>query len=117
MKATKTEKAEARTRILSLIEGQEKPRVYTVLRSVSSSGMSRDITLMLVDNEGDLVDITYSVAIVLGMTPRDKNGKRVLRVGGCGVDAGFQTVWNLSHTLFGDGMTERAGYILRHEWA
>lgn len=117
MKATKAEKEQARETILRHIEGQDRPRVYTVLRRVSSSGMSRDISLMVVDNDGDLVDITYHAGVLLGMTPRDTLGKRVVRVNGCGVDAGFQTVWNLSHTLYADKVSERAGYVLRHDWA
>ena len=88
--------------------------VYTVLRSVSSSGMSRKISLK-VAKEGKILDLTYYASIVLDWPLVEVNGSRALRVGGCGMDMGFHTVYELSSTLF-QGQN-RAGYVLNHNWA
>lgn len=91
--------------------------VYTVLRSVSSSGMSRTISLK-VAKEGKILDLTYYAAIVLEWPLVEVNGSRALRVGGCGMDMGFHTVYTLSRVLFREeGNTKDAGYLLNHAWA
>jgi hypothetical protein len=88
--------------------------VYTVLRSVSSSGMSRTISLK--------VARTYFASVVLGWPLVEKNGSRALRVGGCGMDMGFHTVYSLASALFRDkyeGQPDAvdAGYSLSQAWA
>jgi hypothetical protein len=91
--------------------------VYTVLRSVSSSGMSRTLSLK-VAKEGKILDLTYYAAIVLEWPLVEVNGSRALRVGGCGMDMGFHTVYTLSRVLFREeGNTKDAGYSLNHAWA
>jgi len=91
--------------------------VYTVLRSVSSSGMSRTLSLK-VAKEGKILDLTYYAAIVLEWPLVEVNGSRALRVGGCGMDMGFHTVYTLSRVLFREeGSTKDAGYSLNHAWA
>ena len=92
--------------------------VYTVLRSVSSSGMSRTISLK-VAKEGKILDLTYYASIVLDWPLVEVNGSRALRVGGCGMDMGFHTVYTLSRVLFREeGQTSPdAGYALNHAWA
>lgn len=91
--------------------------VYTVLRSVSSSGMSRTLSLK-VAKEGKILDLTYYAAIVLEWPLVEVNGSRALRVGGCGMDMGFHTVYSLSRSLFREeGNTKDAGYSLNHAWA
>lgn len=94
------------------------PRVYTVLRHVSASGMSRDISLFVADADG-LHDITYTAAAVLGERVRDVNGHRAIRVGGCGMDMGFHLVYSLSWRLYGnaDVAGDRGGYAIEHRWA
>ena len=106
----------ARRRLREMLEGVEKPVIHTVLRHVSQSGMSRDISLKLVDKDGDLVDITYTASEAMGEKVKDRNGWRVIRVNGCGMDMGFHLVYNLSYELYKHD-TERAGYVIRHEWA
>jgi hypothetical protein len=81
--------------------------IYTVLRSVSASGMSRTIDLYYV-KDGQVIRITWSAAKILEST-YDRR-KEALRVCGCGTDTGFDTVYNLSYCLFGDG------YALNHQW-
>ena len=91
--------------------------VYTVLRSVSSSGMSRKISLK-VAKDGKILDLTYYASILLDWPLVEVNGSRALRVGGCGMDMGFHTVYTLSRVLFREeGNTKDAGYLLNHNWA
>lgn len=95
--------------------------VYTVLRSVSSSGMSRTISLK-VAREGRILDLTYFASVVLGWPLVEKNGSRALRVGGCGMDMGFHTVYTLARVLFRDKYEGQAnaidaGYSLQQAWA
>jgi len=98
---------------------KEGDTVYTVLRSVSSSGMSRTISLK-VARGGRILDLTYFASDVLGWPLVEKNGSRALRVGGCGMDMGFHTVYTLARVLFGDkyeGQEFDAGYSLEQAWA
>jgi len=92
----------------------EGSRVHTILRHVSSSGMSRDISLVVADREGRISDITYYAADALGSRLVERNGNRAIRVNGCGMDMGFHLVYNLSSVLFHG--QDRAGYILKQEW-
>jgi hypothetical protein len=87
--------------------------VYTILRSRSSSGMFRTISLV-VALDGKMQDITYYAAQALGERLIETNGRRAIRQNGCGMDMGFNLVYNLSSVLFKG--EERAGYILRQEW-
>jgi hypothetical protein len=104
----------ARMRLREVFAEQHKPTAYTVLRHVSSSGMSRDISVKTVI-DGEIRDITYTVAEALGEKIKDKNGQRVIRVSGCGMDMGFHLVYSLSSALYGH--EERGGYKLSQEWA
>ena len=91
--------------------------VYTVLRSVSSSGMSRTLSLK-VAKDGKILDLTYYAGIVLDWPMVEVHGSRALRVGGCGMDMGFHTVYTLSRSLFRDEEhTGDVGYLLNHAWA
>ena len=96
---------------------KEGDTVYTVLRSVSSSGMSRTISLK-VAKEGKILDFTYYASILLDWPLVEVHGSRALRVGGCGMDMGFHTVYSLSRSLFRDEEhTGDVGYLLNHAWA
>jgi hypothetical protein len=95
--------------------------VYTVLRSVSSSGMSRTLSLK-VAKDGKILDLTYYAGIVLDWPIVEVNGSRALRVGGCGMDMGFHTVYTLFRPVFYSVKRARkmhcdAGYALNHAWA
>lgn len=107
------EKNESIERLLKLIGDDKKPVIYTILRSVSSSGMSRDISLVYIKN-GDPYFITYSASCALGDRLVSRNGSDAIRVNGCGMDMGFHLVYNLSSVLFKG--EERAGYKLSHRW-
>ena len=103
------EKEEARAYILSLLEGEDRPTAYTIIRSVSSSGMSRQISVKVV-KENRLYDISFSVAKLLDYTLIQK-AHNAVRVSGCGMDMGFHIISSLSRVLFGDD------YKIRQEWA
>lgn len=90
-----------------LTQGQT---VYTILRSVSASGMCRHISLVAVDSDGSLNDITYYAAAALNESLYEKNGHRSIRQDGCGMDMGFNLVYNLATVLYGDG------YSLKQAW-
>lgn len=82
--------------------------VYTVLRHVSASGMTRHIDLYVMkDNKP--VYLSGFASQVLEYKRADK-GNYALIVGGCGMDMGFHLVYTLSRKLFNDG------YALNHQW-
>jgi Arc/MetJ family transcription regulator len=87
--------------------------VYTVLRSVSSSGMTRHISLKVAQGD-DIYDITYLAAQAMGDKLHDRNGWNTIKVNGCGMDMGFSVVYNLSSVLFAG--QERAGYKIAQRW-
>jgi hypothetical protein len=90
--------------------------VYTVLRSVSSSGMSRTMSLK-VARDGKILDLTYYAAAVLDYPLVEVNGSRAIRVGGCGMDMGFHVVYSLSSVLFRTRAADGdAGYLLNQAW-
>ena len=107
------ERGSARAYLLSILERQAKPTLYTNLKSVSSSGMSRDMKVLAVV-ESEIVDITYYVGKLDIGTIKERNGQRVIRVGGCGMDMGFHVVYSVSSMLY--GYEERGAYTIRHEW-
>lgn len=81
--------------------------VYTVLRHVSKSGMSREIGIVMLpraNRTGTAGDSplhpNYLVAEALGYRMGKRDG---LIVGGCGMDMGFHIVYSLGRTLFPDG--------------
>ena len=102
------------TLLRDYFNGQDRATVYTVLRSVSSSGMTRHISLKVVDSDGDILDITYLAAQALGDKLHDKHGHNTIKVSGCGMDMGFHLVYSLSSVLYAG--QERAGYKLAQRW-
>lgn len=100
VKYSKAEQDEARQRLFidrQLIPGSV---VYTNLRHVASSGMTRHISVHIVRN-GAILDITRDVSRVLGYKVSDKTDALV--VGGAGMDMGFHVVYSLSRALYPDG--------------
>jgi len=98
-------------------------KVYTSCDHVSSSGMTRHISLYIV-HRGEIVNITRRAAIVTGWK-QSKNGGLV--VGGCGMDMGFHTVYTLGRYLWPKGTRKPhgtrngapdrdGGYALKHSW-
>jgi hypothetical protein len=123
MTAGQIEAVESREAITYLKKRiSEGDTVQTILRHVSRSGMSRDISCI---HKGE--DITYYVAKAKQDT-RAKNGG--IKCGGCGMDMGFNLVYNLGHVLFPNGSEKGlvigrngdkkpetdGGYLLKQSW-
>jgi hypothetical protein len=100
---------DAQNYLRELFADNDKPVIGTILRHVSSSGMSRDISLYYKDT-----NITYSAALAMGDKVKSSNGFNAIRVSGCGMDMGFHLVYNLSLTLYGHD--NRGGYKLSQRW-
>jgi hypothetical protein len=123
MNATMTKKQEieqeregAIEKLRTLFAGDDKPVIHTIIRHVSASGMSRDISLIYV-KEGAIHNITYWGALALDWKLSEKSGNRAIRVGGCGMDMGFHTVYTLSRVIYRDTATEiEPGYVLTQAW-
>jgi len=95
--------------------------IYTVLRSVAPSGMSRTMSLKVATDKGVIQDLTYYASVVLDYPLVEVNGSRAIRVGGCGMDMGFHAVYSLARVLFRDkyeGQADAvdAGYSLSQAW-
>ncbi len=95
--------------------------VYTILRHVSASGMSRDISLVVFPKDSQYpIHPNYSAAKALGWRLVARNGSTCIRVGGCGMDMGFHLVHTISSKLYawdenGKYVSEGA-YALKHSW-
>ena len=93
---------------------KEGDRVYTMVRHVSTSGMSRDISVM-VARGNEINDITYYTAHALGWRLVERNGRRAIRVHGAGMDMGFHLIYTLSSVLFRGTVEGDPGYSLNQE--
>jgi hypothetical protein len=98
--------------------------IYTKLNHASKSGMSRSISLYVVCKK-ELIDLTYSAAVVMGDAIDNKNGG--IKIGGCGMDMGFALVYNLGRTHWPKGTKKPhgtrngepdsdGGYALKQRW-
>ena len=126
-KYSKTEIEEARTQMLKWLKPGD--TVHTILDHVSSSGMSRNIRVVIL-RDGEEIHPNHSVSVLLGL-PRAKHGNG-MRIGGCGTDMGFEIVYNLGRVLFPEGFKVKkgmrarngdtsgydkdGGYALKHRW-
>src|SRR3990167_9299796 len=93
--ALENEKQEAIARLRAMLKPGS--TVYTILRHVSRSGMSRTIGAQVI-KDGEPVDIAAWAAKAIGQ-PLDRD-RRGVKMGGCGMDMGFELVYNLSYWLF-----------------
>jgi hypothetical protein len=122
----KVSKAERQEAIKSLRE-MLKPgdTVYTSLRSVSRSGMTRKIGVHFFKIEdGEIRKYWLTRFVAMACEIRFDEKTECLSVGGCGMDMGFHVVYTLASTLFPKGFTSPfdgahrpdGGYALKHEW-
>jgi len=75
-------------------------RVFTILRSVSRSGMRREISVVVfLPGDDRPIHPNHHISQVLGLR-RGKSGGVVLN--GCGMDMGFHLIYELAHVLYGD---------------
>ena len=98
-KAVRKQQEEAITRLRETLKPGD--TVYTILRHVSRSGMSRSISVVQVGQDGGVFDWTWAVARAIGERIDEKHDG--VKMGGCGMDMGFETVYRLSWKLFPDG--------------
>jgi hypothetical protein len=85
--------------------------VYTSITTVSSSGMSRHMKV-LVCHENRIVDITLAVSkLGIGTFNRDKG---TIMVGGCGMDMGFNVVYSMGLRLYPEGFELKKGQYGRN---
>jgi hypothetical protein len=110
-------KKQAREALLRILEKGD--TVFCVLRSVSRSGMSRNIDFYVIkDNRPQY--LTGYMAALYGRTIGTSSNHMGLKINGCGMDMGFHEVYNLARTLWPEGNPDRAdrdgGYLLRSEW-
>lgn len=109
-------KQEALDRLKALIGKGE--TVYTVLRSVSKSGMSRRIDFYVI-KEDKPIWITGSVAEVLGLrySMDDWSKQKGAGVSGCGMDMGFHCVHNLAIAVLCNGKYDHdTVYSVKQAW-
>ena len=86
------EKQEAKNQLLKFLK--DGSTLYTSLKSVSRSGMSRRIEVYAVA-DGEIIRLSYSAAVLLEWSLND-NG---ILVTGCGMDMGYHLVDCLNHAL------------------
>ena len=87
--------------------------IYTVLRHRAASGMTRYIDLYYIKDNRPY-RITWAAAKALGWTYDAK--REALKVGGCGMDMGFHTVYSLARVIYNGKVDGDAGYSLQHNW-
>ena len=104
-----------RAQVLADTKKKIKPgqTIYCTFRSVSASGMQRRISLHTI-HKGKLIPLDHAASVLTGRTLSDKGG---IVCHGCGMDMGFEIVYNLSMALFcPDEYDHDAAYSLKHEW-
>lgn len=74
--------------------------IHSIIRNVSSSGMTRNISFKITDKD-NILDVSYHIARALKYPFNDK--KHAIKITGCGMDMAFHVVHNLSHVLYGTG--------------
>lgn len=114
-----------RAQVVADIKSIVKPgqHIYCVLRSVSSSGMSRRISLFAV-HKGALISLDDRASVLTGRTVSAKGG---IACNGCGMDMGFELVYSLGRAIWPNGTPKAhgtrngeadrdGGYALKHVW-
>lgn len=117
--------AARREYVAKILRAMLKPnqKVYTILRSVSASGMSREISVCIV-HKGAVCNITGLVSDLIANSIGKTGG---LKVSGCGMDMGFDVVYRMGYYLWPKGTRKphgtrngipdnAGGYALKHEW-
>lgn len=102
-KVSATAKAESLATMREVLKPGD--TVFTIVRSVASSGMSRTISpIIFLDNDVNQARYyTYHIGRILGLTQVNAMGNDALRIGGCGMDMCAHLVDCLSYELFPNG--------------
>lgn len=98
MNATQQQQEEAREQLRALLPPGS--TVYTVLKHVSRSGMSRNIDCFVIQDNAPRW-ISPLVSKATGIRFNEK--AEALTVNGCGMDMGFHVVYELSYRLYPQG--------------
>ena len=96
----------AKSELLNILKPGD--TVYCLLRHVSRSGMSREISFF---TEG-MLNLDWRIADLLDYRRGKHSG---LYVEGCGMDMGFAVVYDVSRALFPDGFGVKGEGPLGHE--
>jgi len=105
MRVTAEEREEAVARLKEILKPGD--TVYTILRHVSRSGMTRVICPLVVKDNRPIMFPRLAAKVLGERYDPDRYG---VVVHGCGMDMGFHLVYELAHALFGNG------YALDHRW-
>ena len=102
-KAQQQEREEARERLREILKPGD--TVWTVLRSMSRSGMSRSIDAykLTAQPDGSTDRLWLSRLVARAGIGSWDNKREAVRMGGCGMDMGFALVYELSHALWPKG--------------
>lgn len=87
--------------------------VYTILRYVSASKRTRDISIIIM-RDGEPWDITYLVCRALDWNRHQENGG--IRVKGFGMDMGLELVQTISRLFFTRDKGIPTGAALVQKW-
>lgn len=132
-KQSELERQEAIKRVKAWLRGSRKdkytgrPVIYTTLRRVSSSGMSRVIACYIMGRDGNMVNASWSIAKILRERIKRTDCGEGVSVGGCGMDMGFHIVYNTGASLWPKGTPKPhgtrngepdrdGGYAIEHRW-
>jgi len=96
--AKRTEQQEAIVKLKTWLKPGD--TVYTILKHVSASGMSRSIELVIA-RKSEIINISFWAARAMDRKIDQKNYG--IKVGGCGMDLGFELVHTLGRKLFPNG--------------
>lgn len=95
----------AKDKLIGLLSDTD--TIYTVLRSVSKSGLSRVISFHVVNDNKEIVNINYYIKTLLGY--KFNKSRDGLIIKGGGMDMGYHVVHTLKHVL-------GAGLKIGHRW-
>ncbi len=87
--------------------------VYTILRSVGRTGMSRTIGIVSIETDNGepiVLHPNYAVSVVLGLRWKSGGIGDGVMIQGAGMDIGFEIAYRLGRVLYDDG------YALKHRW-
>lgn len=84
--------------------------LYTILRRVSRSGMTRIIDVILLKDNQPLKIVVRECEECAETSQSASRQGGWYKVGGCGSDAGFDLVYNLGCLIHNDG------YYFYHKW-
>lgn len=81
---------------------------YTTVMKVAPSGMSRHIKILSGNDGGGIQNVSWYVSEYLDMQFKDDTDAVFIRGGG--MDMGFELIYRLSQSLYGDG------YAIKQRW-